>query len=230
MIGIEGVPTAGKSSLCTEIGTEYEICPEFAQYAGTMPSYPTNHSEIRSQCDHALTCEKNRRNDYNLTSQPLLIMDSSPLATLGYIYVTSTILNSNILEEFLQEYIERADRDEIFEPDAIVWLRPTHSTVTDRWEQRGTDEFWTNPLVIKALNKMYEQICELLPSVVIDSTITEISEETEITRQLISDLDKKTQIYKIIYENRENVFNSPQELYGQERLLKSQRTEWPLNS
>lgn len=230
VIGIEGVPTAGKSSLCNEISSRYEICPEFARYAEEMPPYPSNRAELRSQCEHALTCEKKRRNDYNDVSEPLLIMDSSPLATIGYIYITSTILEGDVLREFLQEYIKCIDRDEIFEPDAVVWLRPTYSTVSDRWEQRGRDDFWSNSLVVKALDEMYEQICNYLPSVVIDSTTTPLNEEAEIVHQFVDDLNESTELYQRMYDNRDDVFDPPAELSGRKSLLRSQRTEWPTNS
>lgn len=215
-ISLEGIPTAGKSTLLNELREEFVTFPAIPELQGwqNLPPYPTTADEIADNHDHMKQMEQIRLRTLD-TETDVLIVDTSAIGTILFEHLMDQIYDWGGMEQVVDDYAALAKAGSILRPDGVVFLDPgSYDVVRDRWDQRRqrgldrmesqdisqerldellspADDFWTDRSIYREVEGLYSQFADLLTSVTVDTT-QPVAAEAKTVADFVADLQSTT--------------------------------------
>lgn len=178
LLGIEGLPYAGKTSLVNRLADRYGLVavPEHTVFDPSLEHlarapWPTDEESVLQRQREFLRVEV-RRSRVATVAQAGAIMDRTLLSVIAHLYLRTRRLQNGdgLLSRFLDECTTEIDRRNIVIAQSIVFLPATPKLVLmrarraiHRGDQRMTEPFLLRRRVLADLNDFYRKLAVRLP-------------------------------------------------------------------
>lgn len=185
---VEGLPCAGKTTICKRLIAEneqYYLVPEIAESLHPGETFPGNAASLlEAKCINDWFVEKESRRmaiAERLVQQRNVLLDRSFPSHLTYCYAYSILKGMNILGQTYDAYAAALQSGTLQFPDLFVYLRINPETMLKRLETRVYKDkrvmlpnFWRGVEYLSDLMDAYDvffrQLGEQVATFVLDGT------------------------------------------------------------
>jgi thymidylate kinase len=169
VIAIEGCCFAGKTSLALALSQHLDVTaiPEYADLAPLPPFPARDLDDVRAALDHLLGVERRRAAAMRrgLRERKVVLCDRSPLSCIAFQHAIGRLGIPSDARLAAELFAAAAERGEILEPDAYIYLHIDRATALARQAVRGPVlGCLMDPSVLAAMQAFYQQFLNSLPA------------------------------------------------------------------
>ena len=165
VIAIEGPCFAGKTSLALALGHRLGVTaiPEYADL-GPLPPFPARDlDEVRADLEYLLGVERCRTAAIRSSHCGVVVCDRSPLSCIAFQHAIGRLDVPTDARLAVELFATAADRGEIIEPDAYIYLHVDQTTALARQAVRGPVlPCLMDPGVLAAMQAFYQRFLNSL--------------------------------------------------------------------
>ena len=184
-VAIDGVPTAGKSSVIEALPSRYDCVPELPAFLpDRVRSYPESTGEYEDRVIAEFGNMAYRADRYATSGD--VALDTSVAGTVALASLFGELLGATDPASPVVTGFEKFREDLLF-PDVFVFLTADPETVQLRWQERShTSSFWSDPAVVSYLNDFFIALSDRVPSCVVDTSTSDPDTVTSTIEQTIA--------------------------------------------